>query len=101
MLSPRSNQRRNRCFPLPLLQGSTPVTPPKTFNLALLFNGRFEVDNCNLKLPSIKPGEMAPASERTIDQIDAWIEENYKLFFDRKSYDEEKTRCSVEVQFKL
>lgn len=59
------------------------------------------MDDFELNLPMIKAGEMADPSEKTMDEIDSWIEEDYKLFFDRKAYDEEKNRCSVEARFVL
>jgi|GEM_PF-4251980 len=38
---------------------------------------------------------MAPPSVRTMDEIDAWIEETYSYFFDRDRYEEEKRGLSV------
>jgi hypothetical protein len=54
-----------------------------------------------LQLPLIGPGEMSEPSARSIDEVDAWIEEDYALFFDRESYDREKQAQSVDVMFVL
>lgn len=54
-----------------------------------------------IKLPIIN-GPIAPPSSRSMDEIDAWIEENYRLFFfDRAKYQEEKRKYSVYKVFKL
>ena len=37
----------------------------------------------------------------TIDEVIAWIDEDYELFFDREAYDKEKKECSVNVPFFL
>ena len=44
---------------------------------------------------------MLPPSERTMDEIDTWIEEDYLFLFDRKRYEEEKRRLSVAERFVL
>ena len=38
---------------------------------------------------------------RSIDEINEWIEHDYKLFFNRELYEKEKKRFSVTVPFKL
>lgn len=45
--------------------------------------------------------EPLPPSSRTIDEVIAWIDEDYELFFDREAYDKEKKECSVNVPFFL
>jgi hypothetical protein len=58
-----------------------------------------EIDDLNL--PNIGPGVMLPPTPRSLDEIDAWIQEDYELFFDRESYEREKKRMTVPQQFKL
>lgn len=53
-----------------------------------------------LNLPVIGPGALPP-SIRSLDEIDAWIQEDYELFFDREIYEREKDRMSVSQQFSL
>jgi hypothetical protein len=53
-----------------------------------------------LNLPLLK-GDPAPSLLRTIDEIDAWIEQDYRIFFDRTIYEKEKSRNSVNVPFVL
>jgi hypothetical protein len=53
-----------------------------------------------LKLPVIE-NEPLPPSLRTLDEIDQWIEEDYKLFFNREIYEKEKRLNSVNVPFRL
>jgi hypothetical protein len=57
------------------------------------------MDN-KLDLPDLEK-EPSPPSLRTMDEIDAWIEEDYALFFDRDVYEKEKQLNSVNVPFKL
>jgi hypothetical protein len=54
----------------------------------------------DLKFPVIK-GDPLPPSDRTMDEINAWIEENYELFFDRETYEREKSELSVNIPFRL
>lgn len=42
-----------------------------------------------------------PHAVRSIDEINEWIEHDYKLFFNRELYEKEKKRYSVNVPFKL
>jgi len=42
-----------------------------------------------------------PHAVRSIDEINEWIEHDYKLFFNRELYEKEKKRYSVTVPFKL
>jgi hypothetical protein len=44
---------------------------------------------------------IAPSSIRSLDEIDAWIEEDYRLFFNRKQYEEEKVKHTVYEAFRL
>jgi hypothetical protein len=44
---------------------------------------------------------IAPPSERSIDEIDAWIEHDFTCFFDRERYSEEKRKLSVNERFVL
>lgn len=53
-----------------------------------------------LNLPIIE-SEPSPPSIRSMDEVDKWIEEDYKLFFDREAYETEKRLNSVNVPFKL
>ncbi len=53
-----------------------------------------------LNLPEIK-NEPLPQSIRSMDEINEWIEHDYKLFFNRKAYEREKRLCSVNTFFKL
>jgi len=53
-----------------------------------------------LNLPLIK-NEPAPPSLRTVDEVNEWIEQDYRLFFDRSIYEIEKRRNSVDVPFVL
>jgi hypothetical protein len=54
----------------------------------------------DLNLPSLK-GEPLPPSLRTIDEVNTWIEQDYKLFFNRELYEKEKRQNSVNVPFVL
>jgi hypothetical protein len=54
----------------------------------------------DLNLPVIK-GKQLPPSERTMDEINEWIEEDYALFFNREQYEKEKRRLSVNSKFVL
>lgn len=45
--------------------------------------------------------KMAPTSIRTIDEIDAWIEHDYALFYDQEKFLEEKKKMSVYERFVL
>jgi hypothetical protein len=53
-----------------------------------------------LNLPLIK-NEPAPPSLRTVDEVNEWIEQDYRLFFDRSIYENEKRKNSVDVPFVL
>jgi len=53
-----------------------------------------------LRLPVIK-GDPAPPSLRTVDEIDEWIGQDYRDFFNRAAYEDEKRRYSVNVPFVL
>jgi hypothetical protein len=53
-----------------------------------------------LRFPIIT-GKPLPPSLRSIDEINEWIEQDYRLFFDRKVYEEAKRRNSVNVRFAL
>lgn len=53
-----------------------------------------------LKLPIIR-GKALPPSIRSMDQIEAWIEQDYQIFFRRDVYEAEKDRLSVNARFKL
>jgi len=53
-----------------------------------------------LIFPAIK-NKMAPPSIRSMDEIDAWIEHDYALFYDREKYLEEKRKMSVYEKFVL
>lgn len=57
-------------------------------------------DAQDLNFPAIT-GKQLPPSERTLDEIDRWIEEIYADFFDREAYDREKARLSVNRPFRL
>ena len=52
-----------------------------------------------LNLPDVGP--TVPPSIKTMDEVVAWIDEMYELFFDRETYDEEKRRLSVSKPFRL
>jgi len=54
----------------------------------------------DLKFPRLER-EPLPPPLRTMDEIDAWIEENCRLFMDRKIYEAEKIRNAVNVPFRL
>lgn len=45
--------------------------------------------------------EPLPPPLRTIDEIDRWIEEDYRTFFDRELYEKEKRLNSVNVPFSI
>jgi hypothetical protein len=53
-----------------------------------------------LNLPSFD-SEPLPPSLRTMDEIDTWIEHDYKLFFNRDLYEKEKRQNSVNKPFVL
>lgn len=53
-----------------------------------------------LNFPVIK-NDPLPPSLRSIDEINKWIEHDYQLFFNRRLYEEEKKRNSVNVRFSL
>lgn len=42
-----------------------------------------------------------PPSTRSIDEIDAWIEQDYREFFNREAYEREKIILSVDTPFVL
>ena len=54
----------------------------------------------DLNLPTLK-GEPLPPLLRSIDEINTWIEQDYKLFFNRELYEKEKRLFSVNVPFVL
>jgi len=54
----------------------------------------------DLNLPAFD-SEPLPPSLRSMDEINAWIEQDYKLFFNREIYEQEKRECSVNVPFTL
>ncbi len=56
-------------------------------------------DKENLQFPKVK--KAVPNSIRTIDEINEWIEHDYKLFFNRKVYEAKKKRLSVNKPFVL
>lgn len=56
--------------------------------------------NDRLKLPIIKNKIFKP-SLRSMDEIDAWIEHDYRFLFNREIYEKEKSRCSVNARFQL
>ncbi len=45
--------------------------------------------------------EPLPPRLRSMDEIDQWIEEDFRLFFNREIYEKEKTRNSVKIVFRL
>jgi hypothetical protein len=53
-----------------------------------------------LEFPTLKTPAMPPAL-RTIDEINEWIEHDYKYFFDRAVYEKEERRLSVNKRFVL
>ena len=53
-----------------------------------------------LNLPLMK-SDPAPPSLRTVDEVNEWIEQDYRLFFNRAVYEEEKRLNSVNVPFVL
>jgi hypothetical protein len=53
-----------------------------------------------LNLPVIE-NEPLPSSIRSIDEINEWIEQDYKYFFNRKIYERDKKRNVVTVPFKV
>lgn len=53
-----------------------------------------------LNLPSFD-SEPLPPSPRSMDEINKWIEHDYKLFFNRELYEKEKRRISVNKPFVL
>jgi hypothetical protein len=56
--------------------------------------------NKKLDLPFLSK-EKTPHSVRSVDEINEWIEHDYKLFFNRKIYEKEKKKLSVNTPFKL
>ena len=54
----------------------------------------------DLKFPVLKKKPL-PNSPRSIDEINEWIEHDYKLFFNRKIYEEKKKKLSVNKPFVL
>jgi len=57
------------------------------------------MDN-DLHLPAFESDPLPP-SLRSMDEVDQWIEENYRLFFDRPAYEREKRRLTVDKPFVL
>lgn len=53
-----------------------------------------------LNLPLVK-SEPAPPSVRAVDEVNKWIEQDYRLFFNRAVYEEDKRLNSVNVPFVL
>lgn len=53
-----------------------------------------------LNFPIIKNDCLMP-SLRSMDEINAWIEQDYPFLFNREIYEKEKRRCSVNVRFTL
>jgi hypothetical protein len=53
-----------------------------------------------LDLPLVK-SDPAPPSVRTVDEVNQWIEQDYRYFFDRAVYEKEKRLNSVNVPFVL
>lgn len=53
-----------------------------------------------LNFPIIE-NEPLPQSLRSIDEVNEWIEHDYKLFFDRTIYEKEKKLISVNAPFVL
>jgi len=54
----------------------------------------------DLHLPVIEK-EPEPHPLRSIDEINEWIEHDYRLFFNRKVYEKEKKKNSVNSIFHL
>lgn len=54
----------------------------------------------DLNLPKIR-NNPPPPTLRSVDVINKWIEHDYLYFFDRKIYEEQKIKNSVNVRFKL
>jgi hypothetical protein len=55
-------------------------------------------ESLDINLPVFdKP--MQPASVRSLDEINNWIEQDYKLFFNRAEYEKNKLKCSVQKPF--
>lgn len=54
----------------------------------------------DLSLPLLAD-RMAESPERTLDEIDRWIEQDYALFFDRELFEREKVALSVNEPFRL
>lgn len=54
----------------------------------------------DLNLP-VFDSEPLPPSIRSMDEIVAWIDEDYELFFDRDAYEREKRALSVDKPFVL
>ena len=53
-----------------------------------------------LNFPVIK-NDPSPPSLRTIDEVNQWIEHDYQFLFNRKRYEKEKRKNSVNVRFVL
>ena len=56
--------------------------------------------NSKLSFPVINHDLLMP-SLRSIDEINAWIEQDYPFLFNREIYEKEKRRCSVNARLKL
>jgi hypothetical protein len=56
--------------------------------------------NSELSFPVINADLLMP-SLRSIDEINAWIEQDYPFLFNREIYEKEKRRCSVNARLKL
>jgi hypothetical protein len=52
----------------------------------------------DIKLPVFTKA-ITPASVRSLDEIDAWIEQDYHLFFDRSQYEKDKLKYAVYKKF--
>jgi len=64
-----------------------------------LMSGKKKEKSFDLNLPIIKNN--SSQSIRSIDEVVEWIAEMYADVFDRKIYEEEKKRLSVNVRFSL
>jgi hypothetical protein len=53
-----------------------------------------------LKFP-VFDSKPLPPSKLTLEQTIAWVDENYRLFFNREAYEKKKKALSVNVPFTL
>jgi hypothetical protein len=56
--------------------------------------------NTDITLPDFEKA-MLPVLERSMDDINSWIEEDFELFFNQAIYEDSKKRLSVKYQFTL